>query len=164
MGLLDEFHTELKTIPVKDCIHWGPKNGKPFDEIDVLMKSIKKYGVLQPIMVSPSGSDKKGKWDVLSGFRRVVASNNLGIEDIPALVVTKYLNKNEKKMVCLLESVQNVAMTTIEIKNVVEDIYREIKTGNIGKDMELCVKRTGLPQKIVKKAISEIEKGADLNE
>ena len=100
----------------------------------------------------------------MSGFRRVVASNNLGIEDIPALVVTKYLNKNEKKMVCLLESVQNVAMTTIEIKNSVENIYREIKTGNIGTDTKLCVKRTGLPQKIVKKAISEIEKGADLNE
>ena len=164
MGLLDEFHTELKTIPIKDCIHWGPKNGLLIAEIDVLMESIKKHGVLQPILVSPSGSDKKGKWDVLSGFRRVVASNNLGIEDIPALVVTKYLNKNEKKMVCLLESVQNVAMTTIEIKNVVENIYREIKTGNIGKDTKLCVERTGLPQKIVKKAISEIEKGVDLNE
>jgi len=100
----------------------------------------------------------------LSGFSRVVSSNNLGIEDIPALVVTKYLNKNEKQMACLLESAQNVAMTTIEIKNVIEIIYREIKTGNIGEDTKLCVKRTGLPHKIVKEAISEIEKGVDLNE
>tara|TARA_Y100000389_G_C17405784_1_gene487948 strand:- start:371 stop:865 length:495 start_codon:yes stop_codon:yes gene_type:complete len=164
MGLLDEFHTELKTIPIRDCINWGPKNGKLNAEMDVLMESIKKHGVLQPIIVSPSGSDKKGMWDVLSGFRRVIASNNLGIEDIPALVVNKYLNNDEKNMFWMMESERNVAMNTIEIKNVVEDIYREIKTGNIGTDTKLCVERTGLPQKIVKKAINEIEKGTDLNE
>ena len=103
MVLLDELHTELRIIPIKDCVYIGVKRNIS-QEIEEAMENIQIHGILKPIIASPSGPDKKSNWDISWGWERVVASNNLEIEDIPAIVVYKYLSSAEKRATPILEN------------------------------------------------------------
>lgn len=74
--------TEIKT---KDCV---PFDANPFavrdnGEMELLKESIRQNGVLHPITVRPTGD---GRYEIISGHRRVHAARALGLETIPALV------------------------------------------------------------------------------
>lgn len=53
------------------------------DEMDRLCESIKEYGVLSPLMARPLSS---GGYEIVSGHRRKIAAELLGIEKLPVLV------------------------------------------------------------------------------
>lgn len=55
-----------------------------------LLDSIKKNGLLEPLIVRPFSG---GKYEIISGHRRVNACKELGIQTVPAIV--KELNKDE---------------------------------------------------------------------
>lgn len=63
-------------------------NNHPFrviqdDELKKLTESIKDYGVLSPAIVRPK---KDGGYELISGHRRKLACEYLGIDKLPALV------------------------------------------------------------------------------
>jgi ParB family chromosome partitioning protein len=61
---------------------------KNFDKLilDDLSNSIKERGVVQPIIVRKS-NEQSGKYEIIAGERRWLASQNAGLHEIPAVIV-----------------------------------------------------------------------------
>jgi ParB family chromosome partitioning protein len=77
--------TNIKAINVSD-LHPFPDN--PFKvhddaEMEMLIESIKEYGVITPLLVRPL--DKSG-FEIISGHRRMIACQKAGIKKVPAFV------------------------------------------------------------------------------
>jgi len=82
-----------------------------FDEasIDELAQSIKQRGLLQPILVRPSG---KEKYQIVAGERRWRASQRAGIHEVP--VVVRELNDGEVLEIAIIENIQRQDLSAIE--------------------------------------------------
>ena len=57
------------------------------EEMEHLAESIREHGVLSPIIVRPK-ENAEDEYEIISGHRRVMASQKAGIAEIPALVVS----------------------------------------------------------------------------
>lgn len=81
-----------------------------FDEnsINELALSIKKYGVIQPIVVRQIGN----KYEIIAGERRYKASVLAGKQTIPALITQ--LTDKDSIEIALIENVQREDLTAIE--------------------------------------------------
>lgn len=91
--LTKEGHPE--TVTTMKVANIRPFEGHPFavrDNKDMwdLVDSIKKFGVLEPVMVIPH---KDGGYEMVSGHRRMRACQLAGIEDIP--VIVRNLDRDE---------------------------------------------------------------------
>jgi len=82
-----------------------------FDEkkLSELSESIKKSGVLQPIIVQLLGSDR---YQLIAGERRLRASKAAGLKTIPCLV--KDVTDKDAAVLGLVENVQRSQLNTIE--------------------------------------------------
>lgn len=78
------------------------------ESINELAISIKKYGVIQPIVVRKIGE----KYEIIAGERRYKASAIAGKETIPAIV--SEMTDNESVEIALIENVQREDLTPIE--------------------------------------------------
>jgi ParB family chromosome partitioning protein len=76
--------------------------------INELSESIKKHGVIQPIVVRAIGD----KYEIIAGERRYKASVMAGKQTIPAIVAN--LNDHDSAEVALIENVQRQNLTPIE--------------------------------------------------
>jgi len=83
---------------------------KVFDEeaLMELSESIKEHGVLQPIIIRKKGS----KFEIVVGERRYRASQEAGLEEIPAVV--RELNDQQMMELAILENLQREDLTPIE--------------------------------------------------
>lgn len=77
--------TEQQILPL-DMLH--PFQNHPFKRYDEgqmnsLVESIKKHGILMPVLVRPSDA---GRYEIISGHNRVEAAAIAGMDDIPANV------------------------------------------------------------------------------
>ena len=75
----------IEKIPVSRMV---PFKDHPFkvqegEELDRLMESIEKSGVLVPVLVRPTAD---GNYEMISGHRRMAACKAIGITEIPAVV------------------------------------------------------------------------------
>jgi len=70
---------QVRFIPLRDID--GPR---PADNRDLgaLVRSIGKYGVLQPLLVRP----RAGRFDLIAGARRLAAAATAGLSEVPCLV------------------------------------------------------------------------------
>ena len=57
------------------------------EEMERLSESIREHGVLSPIIVRPK-ENTEDEYEIISGHRRVMASQKAGIAEIPALIVS----------------------------------------------------------------------------
>ena len=101
---------QMMAINIRDIL---PNRFQPrihFEEgkIQELAESIKKYGLIQPIVVRQIGS----KYEIISGERRFKASFLAKKETIPAIVVN--LTDRECEEIALLENIQRQDLTPIE--------------------------------------------------
>ncbi len=83
---------------------------KKFDEeaLDELAESIKRYGVIQPIIVVK----KEDYYEIVAGERRWRASKKAGLKEIPAIVREGDERKN--KEIALIENVQREDLNAYE--------------------------------------------------
>ncbi len=128
-----------------------------------LIASIRKQGVLQPIIVRPVSSgrfrDDDAAYEIVCGNRRFLACRQLGLETIPAMI--RYLGDREALEVALIENVQRESLNPIEeaeaFKKYVVNYGRGSMTSlaaRIGKSEEYVSHRLlllGLPKEIVEK-------------
>jgi len=84
---------------------------KAFEEraLEELAGTIKKQGVLQPIIVEKSDD---GNYIIIAGERRVRAARMAGLDEIPALV--KRFTPEESLIVSLIENIQRAELNPIE--------------------------------------------------
>lgn len=83
-----------------------------FDEeaIQQLAQSIKTYGLIQPVTVRPI---KGGKYQLISGERRLRACKLVGITEIPAFVRT--VDEINSLQMALVENIQRENLNAIEV-------------------------------------------------
>ena len=98
---------KLKVIEVE------PNKNQPrryFDEeaIDELAESIKRYGVIQPIIVTKQDN----YYEIVAGERRWRASKKAGLAEIPAIIRENDERKN--KEISLIENVQREDLNVFE--------------------------------------------------
>ena len=106
-----------------------------FDEEALLQmaESIKQYGILQPLVVTPY---KDGKYAIVAGERRWRAAILAGETKVPAIVrTTKELERLE---IALVENVQRVDLSPLEQAASIERLHQQFSM-----TYELIAKRLG---------------------
>lgn len=83
---------------------------KKFDEdaLQELSESIKKHGIIQPLLVQKNGN----YYEIIAGERRWRAAKNAGLEKVP--VIIKELPDQEKYEISLIENIQRENLNPIE--------------------------------------------------
>lgn len=92
-----------------------------FDNValDQLAESIKRYGVIQPIVVSPKGDG----YQIVAGERRWRAATIAGLQQIPAIVRDR--EELEQLEVALIENVQRVDLSPLEQAVSIERLHQQ---------------------------------------
>ena len=110
-----------------------PRKNFDSDALDELARSIGQYGVIQPIILSPSG----GRFVIIAGERRFRAAKLAGLEKIPAIV--RRLDEMERREIALIENLQREDLNPIEeataYKTLMErfDLTQEELAAKLGK-------------------------------
>jgi ParB family chromosome partitioning protein len=93
-----------------------------FDEAALaeLAASIKRYGILQPLVVSPAGKDA---YRIVAGERRWRAAKLAGLTHVPAIVRER--KELEELEIALVENVQRVDLSPIEQAVSVERLHQQ---------------------------------------
>ena len=83
---------------------------KTFDKecLDELTKSVKQYGVLQPILVKKNGD----RYEIVAGERRWRAAQAAGLAEIP--VVVRDYDDQKAKEIAIIENIQRTDLNPIE--------------------------------------------------
>ena len=83
---------------------------KHFDEeaLEELAESIKRYGVIQPIIVTK----REGYYEIIAGERRWRACKKAGLTEIPAIIRDDDERKN--KEISLIENIQREDLNAVE--------------------------------------------------
>ena len=114
-SLLGDSSKKISTnkISIKDITRNKLQPRKHFDKVSLeeLTSSIKKQGVIQPIVVRPDKSSV-GKYEIIAGERRWLASQNAGLHEVPVVV----LNVDDVKLLefAIVENVQRQDLNPIE--------------------------------------------------
>lgn len=90
------------------------------DALAQLAESIKQYGILQPLVVTPHG---QGKYVIIAGERRWRAAQIAGEAKVPVIVrTTKELEQLE---IALVENVQRVDLSPLEQAVSIERLHQQ---------------------------------------
>ena len=114
-SLLGESSKKFETnkISIKDIIRnkFQPRKNFSKESLEELTNSIKEQGVIQPIIVRPDNSNK-GKYEIIAGERRWLASQNAGLHEVPVVI----LNVDDGKSLefAIVENVQRQDLNAIE--------------------------------------------------
>ena len=114
-SLLGDASKEIATtkVSINDLIRnkFQPRKNFNKESLDELTNSIKEQGVIQPIVVRPSKSSQ-GKYEIIAGERRWLASQNAGLHDVPVVV----LDVDDVKSLefAIVENVQRQDLNSIE--------------------------------------------------
>ena len=85
-----------------------PRKSFNSESIDELSESIKKYGVIQPIIVTK----KDNFYEIIAGERRWRASKKAGLTEIPCIV--REDEEKQNKEIALIENIQREDLNPIE--------------------------------------------------
>ncbi|WP_311516380.1 ParB/RepB/Spo0J family partition protein [uncultured Anaerococcus sp.] len=101
---------EVKSVAINLI---DPRNDQPrktFDQesIESLSQSIKEYGLLNPIVLTPNGE----RYEILAGERRFRASKYLGLDKIDAII--RQYSKKDVDILSLIENIQREDLSPIE--------------------------------------------------
>ena len=104
---------DVNKVSIKDLTRNRLQPRKYFDKENLLelTNSIKKQGVIQPIVVRPNKS-LDGKYEIIAGERRWLASQNAGLHEVPVVI----LNVDDVKSLelAIIENVQRQDLNSIE--------------------------------------------------
>jgi len=78
------------------------------DSLEELTKSVKQYGVLQPILVKKNGN----RYEIVAGERRWRAAQAAGLSEIP--VVVRDYDEQKAKEISIIENIQRTDLNPIE--------------------------------------------------
>jgi ParB family chromosome partitioning protein len=146
---------ETREIKIADLVI-GKAQARSRDagkDIDELVSSIKKQGLLQPICVCPS-EVTEGKYDVLIGQRRLAAHQLLERDTIMASIFDEHVDEIEAKVISLTENMVRTDMNSKDTIDVCTWLF-----GRYG-SIAAVAEETGLS----KARVSDNVKGARLKE
>ena len=104
---------ETNKIPIQNILRnqFQPRKNFNKSSLEELANSIKEQGVIQPIVVRPSSS-QNGKYEIIAGERRWLASQNAGLHEVPVVI----LNVDDVKSLefAIVENVQRQDLNPVE--------------------------------------------------
>ena len=142
---------------ISDVVRSKLQPRKNFDKeyLEDLTNSIKERGVVQPIIVRKS-KDISGKYEIIAGERRWLASQNAGLNEIPSIIIEADDLKSLE--FAIVENVQRHDLNPIEeangYKKLMDDFgYDQDKVAKfIGKSrahIANCLRLLSLPEKVI---------------
>lgn len=140
-----------------------PRSHFDDDALAELADSIKRHGVVQPLVVTPV---KDGKYTLIAGERRWRASRLAGLKTVPAII--RSTEELEQLEVALIENVQRVDLSPLEQAVSIERLHEQFnlsydviakRLGKANSTVNNTVRLLGLPEEardaLVKGQISE---------
>ena len=96
------------TLPI-ELLRPNPENPRAeLGDVDELAESIRRFGILEPLVVSPDGAS----YLVVCGHRRVAAAKRVGLTEVP--VVIRPMDGAERELVALTENVHRRQLSPVE--------------------------------------------------
>ena len=104
---------EKNKISIKDIVRnkFQPRKYFNKESLEDLTNSIREQGVIQPLVVRPSKIDH-GKYEIVAGERRWLASQNAGLHDVPVVVLD--IDDVKSLEYSIVENVQRENLNAIE--------------------------------------------------
>lgn len=102
--------TGLRQLPIDRVVPGSYQPRTHFDprSLDELAASIRKYGILQPLVVRPQADH----FELVAGERRLRAARIAGLTEVPAVV--RELDDEDHLQIALIENVQRADLNAIE--------------------------------------------------
>ena len=155
---------ETNKVSIKDIVRnkFQPRKNFSKDSLEELTNSIKEQGIIQPIVVRPDKSIN-GKYEIIAGERRWLASQNAGLHEVPVVI----LDVDDVKSLefAIVENVQRQDLNPIEesrgYKKLVDDFsYNQDKLSKfIGKSRSYIansLRLLSLPEEILEMVENKI--------
>ena len=122
----------LNTVSISDLSRnpYQPRQYFSEEKLEELANSIRKNGVIQPIVVRPNKSDK-GKFEIVAGERRWLAAQRAGLHEIPVTILD--LSDVESLEVAIVENIQRDDLNPIEEARGYKRLNEEFKSHTIYK-------------------------------
>jgi ParB family chromosome partitioning protein len=98
-------------VPIEQLAPSPHQPRRRFDEaeLDSLADSMRRHGLLQPLLVRPAGD---GRYEIVAGERRWRAAQRAGLDEVPVLV--RELGERDTLEIALVENVQRKDLTALE--------------------------------------------------
>ena len=149
-------------IPIKDLSRnkFQPRKNFNKESLEELTNSIREQGVIQPIIVRPDKTND-GKYEIIAGERRWLASQNAGLHEIPVVILD--VDDNKSLEFAIVENVQRQDLNPIEeaksYQRLINDFnYNQEKLSKfIGKSRSYIansLRLLGLPEEVLAMLVS----------
>ena len=127
-----------------------------FDDagLEELSKSIRRTGILQPVLVSREG----GRYRIVAGERRVRAARLAGLSEVP-VIVREGVTDRDQLLLALVENIQRKDLTILEEA----EAYRHLKD-DFGLTQEDVAERVGKDRATVANALRLLKLAAPVRE
>ena len=93
-------------------------------DLDVLINSIKKFGLLEPITLFKTN----GRYELVAGQRRLLAMEKIGNKTIPAIIIKRPGDEVDAKAISFTENVVRENMVRADLVDAVTMFYRKYRT------------------------------------
>lgn len=130
----------VKEIPLKDLVI-GKGQVRLRDvnkDVTELADSIRKIGLLEPIVVCPA--DKPGKYEIITGQRRFLAHQELKKETILAAILDEKVDETTAKVISISENLVRRDLNRRDLIDACTALYRKYGT------IQAVCEETGLPR------------------
>lgn len=135
--------TAIKANPYQPRHHFAEQ------ELQDLMSSIKKHGILQPLVVT-AVEGEEGQYELIAGERRLRASQALGLKTVPAIV--KKADNETKLAWALIENIQRHNLNAVEEAKAYKQLLDEYHL-----TQEEVAERVGKGRSVVANALRLLE-------
>ena len=104
---------ETNKVAIKDITRnkFQPRKNFNKEHLEDLTNSIKEQGIIQPIVVRPN-KQEEGKYEIIAGERRWLASQNAGLHEVPVVILD--INDVKSLEFAIVENVQRQDLNPIE--------------------------------------------------
>ena len=130
-------NTEINISAIK-ANQYQPRTSFDEKKLKELSESIKKHGVIQPVLVRQEGKN----YELIAGERRLRASKLAGLKKIPAVVAK--ISNTQSLEIAILENVQREDLNPLEISKGYQRLREEF-----GYTQEQVAKSVGKPRSSV---------------
>jgi len=122
--ILTDVNERVQKLLISDILANPEQPRRSFDAeaLEGLAASIKQYGILQPLIVSP----KQDKYILVAGERRWRAAQIAGLKEVPAIVRAR--EELEQLEVALIENVQREDLSPLEQAKSIERLHQQFNS------------------------------------
>ena len=105
----------VRRLPVGHLVanRQNPRRDFSGDQLEELSNSIREKGVMQPLLVRPTGVPNS--FEIIAGERRWRAAQRAGLHDVP--VIVREVDDKEALELAIIENVQRVDLNPVEEAN-----------------------------------------------